>query len=233
MNVRMTGVSSRKVHQRISQSKPSSNVWLIRTASGSWTVSSPLAARAFLAKARLQSFSTKVIEKIMNRTQKRRAFVNVVIIIVGLGLCSFIIKQVWSSRKGTPRSQAAVNSSLGATVETQKEARILKASELNDILGRRQQQVMVLDIQERKKFREGHIPSAINIPSDELEARAEDELSKSDLIIIVDCACDGTNTVSLIRHSTLVTLGFSNVAVLDEGLNAWKRSSFEIVVEKE
>ncbi len=169
----------------------------------------------------------------MNGTQKRRAFANVVIIIIGLGLCSFLIKQAWSSRKVTPRSQEAVNPSPGATVEAQKEAQILKAAELNDILGRRQHHVMVLDIQERKKFKEGHIPSAINIPSDELEARAEDELSKSDLIIIVDCACDGTNTASLMRHSTLVTLGFSNVAVLDEGLYAWKRSSFEIVVEKE
>lgn len=165
----------------------------------------------------------------MNRTEKRRAFVNLLIVVIGLGLCTFVVKQAWSSRPVIPPSPT----SPGRTAEVKKEAQILTAAELNDILKRRQQNVMVLDIQEREKFRKEHIPGAINIPSDELEARAEDELSKSDLIVIVDCACDGTNTASLMKHSTLVVLGFPNVAVLDQGLNAWKDSSFEIVVEKE
>jgi rhodanese-related sulfurtransferase len=163
----------------------------------------------------------------MTRTEKRRAFVNLLIVVVGLGLSTFVIKQAWSSR--TPQSPASPN----RPSEAKKEAQILAAPELNDILKRRQQNVTILDIQEREKFRKEHIPGAINIPADELDARAEDELSKSDLIVIVDCACDGTNTASLVKHSTLVTLGFPNVAVLDEGLKAWKRSSFEIVVEKE
>lgn len=163
----------------------------------------------------------------MTRTEKRRALVNLLIVVICLGLCTFVIKQAWSSR--TRQSPA----SPLQPAEAKKEAQILAAAELNDILKRRQQNVILLDIQEREKFKKEHIPGAINIPSDELEARAEDELSKSALIVIVDCACDGTNTASLMKHSTLVALGFPNVAVLDEGLNAWKRSSFEVVVAEE
>lgn len=162
----------------------------------------------------------------MTRTEKRRAIVNLLIVVIGLGLCTFLIKQVWSSR--TPQAPASP-----AQAVVKKEAQILAAPELNDILKRGKQNVTILDIQEREKFRKEHIPGAINIPADELDSRAEDELSKSDLIVIVDCACDGTNTASLVKHSTLVSLGFPNVAVLDEGLNAWRRASFEIVVAKD
>lgn len=161
----------------------------------------------------------------MTRIEKRRALVNLLVVVIGLGLCTFVIKQAWSSQ--TPQSPASPNR------PAKKEAQILAAPELNDILKRRQLNVTILDIQEREKFKKEHIPGAINIPADELDARADDELSKSNLIVIVDCACDGTNTASLVKHSTLVALGFPNVAVLDEGLNAWKRSSFAIVAEKE
>jgi phage shock protein E len=165
----------------------------------------------------------------MDPTRKRRAFANVIILLIGLGLFSFLIKQAWSSRKFSTPMQ---NLSPSDKIEGQTEAKIINAAEVNKILKTRQQNVTILDIQERPKFKEGHIPSSINIPSDELEVRAQDELSRSNLIIIVDCACDGTNTASLMRHSVLVSMGFSNVAVMDEGLNAWKRASFELVVEQ-
>ena len=174
----------------------------------------------------------------MMHPHRGRVFANVIVLVVGLGLCTYLIKQAWTSWNPLQRSRSAVSSDPNGErvqkVEAQKdEAQILEAAQLKDILKRRQGHVMVLDIQERGRFKKGHIPSAINIPSDELEARSEDELSKSDLIIIVDCACDGTNTVSLMTRSALVNLGFPNVAILDDGLNAWKRASFEIVVEKE
>lgn len=169
----------------------------------------------------------------MESPRKKRVFVNTIVLIVGLVLFSVLIKQVWSSWRTPQQPQpqpASANSSqknLG-----QKEAQILKADEVRKILSRREKGVTVLDIQERKKFKEGHLPAAINIPTDELEARAEDELSKSDMIIIVDCACDGTNTASLLINSYLINLGFPKVAVMDEGLNGWKARSFEIVVDK-
>lgn len=165
----------------------------------------------------------------MDPSQKKRAFVNIVVIVVGLGLFGFIVKQGWSSWK-TPARPVPNTSAL---VEARKEARILSAEEANKILKSGQKNVTVLDIQERHKYREGHIPAAINIPADELETRAENELSKSDMIIIVDCACDGTNTVSLMRYKVLVDMGFQNVAVMDEGLNAWKAMSLELAVEKQ
>lgn len=165
----------------------------------------------------------------MDPTQKRRAIVNLVVIIIGLGLFGFLVKQAWSSWKA-PQPPVPNTSALA---EARKEALIISAEEANKILKSGQKNVIVLDIQERHKFKKEHIPSAINIPADELEIRAPGELSKSDLIIIVDCACDGTNTVSLLRHKVLVDMGFQNVAVMDEGLNAWKAMSFELAVDKQ
>jgi rhodanese-related sulfurtransferase len=174
----------------------------------------------------------------MNFPKSRRVFTNIIILIAGLGLLSYLIKHAWTSWHTSATSNPATASSPDRrrphNAELPKdEPKILKADEVKKIIDRRQEQVVILDIQDRGKFKEEHLPSAINIPSDELEVRAEDELSKSDLIIIVDCACDGTNTVSLIRRSALVNLGFKDVAILDEGLNAWRRSSFGVITEKQ
>jgi len=169
----------------------------------------------------------------MEPSGKKRVLVNTIVLIVGLVLFGVLVKQAWSLWR-TPHQLQPQPASANSTQKTlgQKEAQILKADEVHKILSRREKGVTVLDIQERKKFKEEHLPSAINIPTDELEARAEDELSKSDMIIIVDCACDGTNTASLLINSYLISLGFPKVAVMDEGLNGWKARSFEIVAEK-
>ena len=167
----------------------------------------------------------------MEPSRKKRVVVNTIVLMVGLVLFSVLIKQAWSSwRPQQPQPQPPSANSTQKNLA--KEAQILRADEVHKILSRREKGVTVLDIQERKKFKEGHLPSAINIPTDELDARAEDELSKSDMIIIVDCACDGTNTASLLINSYLLNLGFPKVAVMDGGLNGWKAHPFEIVVDK-
>ena len=174
----------------------------------------------------------------MNSPKSRRVFANIIILLAGLGLLTYLIKHAWASwHTALPSRPALASSPDGGRTHNPElprdEPQILKADQVKKILDRRQGHVVILDIQERGKFKEGHLLSAINIPSDELEVRAEDELSKSDLIILVDCACDGTNSVSLIRRSALVNLGLKNVAILDGGLNAWKRSSFGVVTEKQ
>ena len=172
----------------------------------------------------------------MESPRKRRVIVNIVVLIAGLALFSFLIKEAWSSWR-TPQQpdQPALNSQPAAANSSEKPAgpvaQIIKADEVHKILARREKGVTILDIQERKKFKAEHLAGAINIPTDELEARAEDELSKSDMIIVVDCACDGTNTAALMINTYLLNLGYSKVVVMDEGLNAWRARSYDLVVE--
>ena len=173
----------------------------------------------------------------MEPSRKKRVVVNTIVLIAGLVLFSFLIKQAWSSWRAPqqPQPQPTVASSSQKTpgdANQKPVAQIIKADEVQRILARREKGVMILDIQERKKFKEGHLAAAINIPTDELDARAQDELSPSDTIIIVDCACDGTNTAALMINTYLLGLGFSKVAVMDEGLNAWKARNYEVVVDK-
>lgn len=117
------------------------------------------------------------------------------------------------------------------TQPQKSDVQILKAAHVKNLLDRHEK-VVILDIQERSKFKEAHINSAINIPSDELGVRAQDELSTTDKIIIVDCACDGTNSVSLLMRTALINQGFKDVAILDEGINGWKTMSYSLISER-
>jgi rhodanese-related sulfurtransferase len=173
----------------------------------------------------------------MNLFKNRRAFINILIVALLLGLATQLIRYGRSSGRvsllqrpplTSPPERERPASASAASVEGQ----LLKPAEVKKILIGRRERVVIVDIQKRDRFRQAHIPSAVNIPSDELEVRAEDELSKSDFIIIVDCACDGTNNESLIRREALLNLGFKNVAVLDEGVDGWKRATFYLITEQ-
>lgn len=168
----------------------------------------------------------------MTSPKKSRILINVIILMGLLGLVSYLIKVAWRTPSSVP---AAGPASAAGRLQTQpqvEEVRILKAPQVKYLLDRHEK-VVILDIQERSKFKEAHIPSAINIPSDELGVRAQDELSTADRIIIVDCACDGTNSVSLLMRTALIKLGFKDIAILDEGLNGWKALSFSLVSERD
>lgn len=72
----------------------------------------------------------------------------------------------------------------------------------------------------RAEFQAEHIPGAINIPSDELETRAEDELQgASHIVVYCRCPSDGAAVSAL---DLLNKNGFDNVSVLKGGFNAWK-----------
>ncbi len=78
---------------------------------------------------------------------------------------------------------------------------------------------VVVDVDSRKEFREAHIPGSVNIPIDELETRAEDELqSAAHIVVYCRCPSDGAAVSAL---DQLNKIGFKNVSVLKGGLAAW------------
>jgi rhodanese-related sulfurtransferase len=108
-------------------------------------------------------------------------------------------------------------------------AQILKPADIKKYIDYPKSQIVIVDLQERDQFAIGHIPSSLNIPSDEIEIRADDELDKTNQIILVGCACDGTNSDSLLRRSSLLKHGFKDMAILDGGVKAWKNAKLPIV----
>jgi rhodanese-related sulfurtransferase len=150
---------------------------------------------------------------------RSRITVNVVILIAALCAAGYSLRSFWPSR--APAAIKHVDPAL----------RIITAPELKALLLRKEDSIVLVDVRERNDFQKEHIPSAINIPFDEIEVRAEDELSKSSHIVLSFFKCDQENSVSTTASSSLKNLGFTNVSVLDGGINKWKESSYDLQKE--
>lgn len=67
---------------------------------------------------------------------------------------------------------------------------------------------IILDVREQYEFDEGHIPGAIVIPYESIDARAENELPDKNQLILVYCR---SGRRSKIAAQSLADLGYTNV----------------------
>jgi rhodanese-related sulfurtransferase len=81
--------------------------------------------------------------------------------------------------------------------------------------------LVIVDVEDRDTYQWEHIPGAVNIPVDELEARANDELSPTDTIVVYCHTEELTN-----RAAEILTKndGFRLVSVLKGGLAEWEKA---------
>ncbi|MFN2407674.1 MAG: rhodanese-like domain-containing protein [Pyrinomonadaceae bacterium] len=89
-----------------------------------------------------------------------------------------------------------------------------------------QSRLLIVDIRSRAEFARGHIPTAKNIPHDELEVRAPNELNREDRIVAY-CRCVD-DTASDMARQILTSLGFKNVVYLQGGLQRWEEEQYVI-----
>ena len=82
---------------------------------------------------------------------------------------------------------------------TAEEAKVLMDSEEGYI---------ILDVRTQEEYDQGHIPGAILIPDTEIEARAENELTDKDQLILVYCR---SGRRSKLAAEILVELGYTNI----------------------
>jgi phage shock protein E len=87
-----------------------------------------------------------------------------------------------------------------------------------------QSPLVILDVRSRAEFARGHIPTARNIPHDELEVRAPNELNPEDRIVAY-CRCLDDTTSDMARQ-ILTSLGFKNVVYLQGGLQRWQDEQY-------
>lgn len=85
--------------------------------------------------------------------------------------------------------------------------------------------VIVVDVREPAEWEEGHIPGAKLIPRGLLEYKAADELPEKDERIVVHCAVGGRGALAA---KSLKDMGYTNVANMDGGVNAWWEKGYEI-----
>lgn len=74
-----------------------------------------------------------------------------------------------------------------------------------------------------KYYRSGHLPGAINIPLDEIEARAGELLPDRDALVVVYCASLACRNSALAAQA-LGQLGYRNVREFAEGKQDWSEA---------
>lgn len=83
----------------------------------------------------------------------------------------------------------------------------------------------VLDVREPGEWDEGHLPGATPLPRGLLEYRASTDLPDKDRRIVTHCALGGRGALSA---STLVEMGYTNVANMEGGVKAWREQGYEL-----
>jgi rhodanese-related sulfurtransferase len=84
---------------------------------------------------------------------------------------------------------------------------------------------VVIFVDTSRDFSSGHIPGARWVPRGWLEAQIGNVVADKATPIVVTCT-DGLN--STLAGATLKALGYQHVAVLDQGMRAWRRAGLLI-----
>jgi rhodanese-related sulfurtransferase len=94
---------------------------------------------------------------------------------------------------------------------------------------------LIVDVREPEEFAAAHLPGAVGIPRGWLELRADPESPVADptlsacrdRTVVVYCT-RAPGVRSVLAAATLRELGFTDIAVLDGGLNAWRAAGLPI-----
>lgn len=88
------------------------------------------------------------------------------------------------------------------------------------------QKYTLVEVLSEEDYRNGHIPGAINIPSDKLEALAENHLKKTDTIVVycANYACQASTKAAQI----LKRMGYRKTLDFKAGKRGWTHGGLEL-----
>ena len=87
--------------------------------------------------------------------------------------------------------------------------------------------VTIIEALPQKYFDAEHLPRALNIPHDEIEARAPDMIPDKDTFIVVYCASTACQN-SKIAADTLQQMGYTSAYEYVEGKQHWLEAKFPV-----
>ena len=102
-------------------------------------------------------------------------------------------------------------------------ARLMSSTELKQRMEKDEEFVLV-DVSNPETYQSEHIPSAVNVPVDQLGEKAKEELNKNERIVVY--GQDHEDDASHEAAELLENLGYRKVADFDGGVFAWKRAGF-------
>jgi len=83
----------------------------------------------------------------------------------------------------------------------------------------------IIDVRDKAKFEQGHILGAVNIPRSQIDKEVERYKKWADKPLVVVCE---VGHVAPTMASELQKKGFSQIAVLRGGMNAWRADSLPL-----
>ncbi|MEK7528402.1 MAG: rhodanese-like domain-containing protein [Patescibacteria group bacterium] len=86
-------------------------------------------------------------------------------------------------------------------------------------LTERQHRVILVDVRDAAKFKQGHIPGALNVTIDRLASTMKSIAEKDDMIVTY---CGGGTRAPRAYHF-LQTLGYENTICMPEGFRGWRK----------
>ena len=98
----------------------------------------------------------------------------------------------------------------------------ISVTELQQLAARRSDAQLV-DVRTASEYAAGHVPGAVNIPMEQIEARLAD-FGAGAVVLICQSGARACLTANLLQASR------SDVSVLEGGTNAWAKAGFPLVV---
>ncbi|TFZ00436.1 MBL fold metallo-hydrolase [Ramlibacter henchirensis] len=101
----------------------------------------------------------------------------------------------------------------------------MSMQQLQQRIGARDDELIVLDVREREAWEAGHIPGARLLPRGQLELRVNEELPDPTSRIVTCCEF---GRISTLAAATLREMGFQRAVALDGGMKAWREAGYPL-----
>jgi rhodanese-related sulfurtransferase len=140
----------------------------------------------------------------------------------GVLLALVVMPLVVFSGCSTEEFQASRDTQTELTSDVAKDEEILATISPQELADRIEagEAPLVLDVRSEEEFAEGHIPGAVHIPHDQLEARlAELSITKDDEVVV---HCQGGRRAELCQN-VLRDAGFTKVLDLEGHFGEWQK----------
>lgn len=85
----------------------------------------------------------------------------------------------------------------------------------DELIKKRNQGAILLDVRSKQEYDEGHLNSAINIPEYEINSRVEKEIPKKNQLIVIYCQYGGRSRNVYMK---MKQMGYNNIYNLKGGL---------------
>jgi rhodanese-related sulfurtransferase len=117
---------------------------------------------------------------------------------------------------------------LAIATTWQVSAKDISQTELQQVM-KNDHKVVVLDVRTVEEFEEGHIPSAVNIPHKELEARLAELSGAKNTQVVIYCRSGRRAEVA---RQVLEKSGFNQLDHLSGDFNEWSSNDLPIIKVK-